>query len=231
VEDYLSEREQIDVVRRWLRENAPWAIAGVLLGVGVLVGWQQWQGWQGRQSLAASEKYTQTLEALSRADRDAANRLLDQLKGDYARTPYPDLAQLAVARFYVDNGSLSVAEGYLNDVMTHSKDEEMRLVARLRLARVQRAENKPDAALATLNGAAPGGFAPAFAEVKGDVLADKGDRAGALAAYREAAGAKTPGLVDAALLNLKIDALGGETPAAVASNAPAAPAAASGGKP
>lgn len=209
MDDYLSEREQIDKVRRWVRENAPWAIAGILLGVGLLVGWQQYQGWQQRQSLTASEKYNQTLEALSRGDRDAANNLARQLKNDYERTPYADLAELALARFYVEDGKLPEAAKYLEAVMNTSKDEELKLVARLRLARVQRAQGNFDAALATLNGANAGGIAPAFAEVRGDVLYDKGDRAGALAAYREAATAKTPGLVDAELLQLKIDALGG----------------------
>jgi predicted negative regulator of RcsB-dependent stress response len=209
VDEYLSEREQVDRVRRWFKENAPWAIAGILLGVGLLVGWQQYQGWRERQSLAASEKYNQTIEALARGDRDAATSLARQLKADYERTPYADMAELALARFYVEDGKLAEAVKYLEDVMNTSTDEELKLVARLRLARVQRALGNGDAALATLGGAKAGGFAPAFAEVRGDVLFDRGDRAGALAAYREAAAAKEDGLVDAELLQLKIDSLGG----------------------
>lgn len=224
MDEYLSEREQIDRVGRWVRENAPWAIAGILLGVGLLVGWQQYQGWQERQSLAASEKYNQTLEALARGDRDAANNLARQLKSDYERTPYADMAELALARFYVEDNKFAEAAKYLEDVMNTSKDEELKLVARLRLARVQRALGNGDAALATLNGANAGGFAPAFAEVRGDVLLDRGDRAGALAAYREAAAAKQAGLVDAELLQLKIDSLGGTTgQPTTASAQPAAP--------
>lgn len=224
MDDYLSEREQIDRVRRWTRENAPWAIAGILLGVGLLVGWQQYQGWRERQSLAASEKYDQTIEALARGDRDAANNLARQLKSDYERTPYADMAELALARFYVEDGKLAEAAKYLEDVMNTSKDGELKLVARLRLARVQRALGNADAALATLSGAEAGGFAPAFAEVRGDLLLDRGDRAGALAAYREAAAAEQAGLVDAELLQLKIDSLGGTAgQATTASAQPPAP--------
>jgi predicted negative regulator of RcsB-dependent stress response len=222
VDENLSEREQIEAVRRWIRENAPWAIAGVLLGVGLLVGWQQFQGWRERESLQGSAKYNQTLEALSRGDKDAATKLAQQLKDDYARTPYADLAELALARFYAEDGKWPDAAKYLEDVMKTSKDEELQLVARLRLARVQRAAGQYDAALATLNGAKPGSFGPAYAEVRGDVLFDRGDKAGALAAYREAAAGKTPGLVDAELLQLKIDSLGG--PAAAPTTASASPA-------
>jgi len=42
VEEYLSERQQIEHVRGLIRENAPWAVTGVLLGVAALVGWQQY---------------------------------------------------------------------------------------------------------------------------------------------------------------------------------------------
>ena len=218
----MSEREQLDQVRRWIRENAPWALAGVLIGVGALVGWQQWQAWQQRQSLAAGQKYSQALDALSRNDRDAAARLATQLRQDYARTPYADLAALALARYHVEYNQLADAERYLTDVMNGSHDQELRLVARLRLARVQRADGKPDLALATL-AAAPAAAAQvaALAEVRGDALRDKGDRAGALAAYQAALAAPPEAGVSRALLELKSADLGAA--AAPATGSPTAP--------
>ena len=221
MEDYLSEREQLEQVRRWIRENAPWALAGILIGVGALVGWQQWQAWRERQSLAAGQKYSQTLEALTRNDRDAATRLATQLRQDYARTPYADLAALGVARYHVESNELADAARYLTDVMNSSRDQELKVVARLRLARVERAEGKPDLALATL-AAAPAGAArsAAFAEVRGDALRDKGDRAGALAAYQAALAAPPEAGVNRALIELKNADLGA---------VPAAPAAGSAG--
>ncbi len=230
MEDYLSEREQVDRVRAWVRENAPWALAGILIGVGALVGWQQWQGWQERQAQSASEKYEQTLQALGRDDRDAATKMATQLKTDYSNTPYGDMAELALARFHVDAGRWADASKYLADVMESSEDAELRLVARLRLARVQRAEGKLDAALATLDGGGSelAGYAAAYAMVRGDVLLDRGDRAGALAAYRRAMEVKDEGLVDRELLQLKVDDLGA-APATAASAGPA-PAAAGGAR-
>ena len=59
-------------------------------------------------------------------------------------------------------------------------DPRLALTARLRLARVQVDQNQADAALATLAGPEAGAFAPRFAEVRGDALLAKGDRAGAL---------------------------------------------------
>ena len=227
MEGYVSEREQIAEVRRFIRENAPWALAGVLIGVGALVGWQQWQAWRERQSLAAGQKYGLVLDALTRNDRDAATRLATQLRQDYARTPYGDLAALALARYHVEFNELADAERELAAVMSSSRDQELKVVARLRLARVQRAEGKPDDALTTL-AAAPSGTAQAavLAEVRGDVLRDKGDRAGALAAYQAALAAPPEAGVNRALIALKSADLGA-APAGPTAGA-AAPAAASG---
>ena len=216
MDEYLSERQQIEQLRGVVRENAPWAVSGVLIGVGLLVGWQQWQGWRERQGQAAGALYNQSLEALARGDREAAAKLVGQLQQGLRRTPYVDLGQLALARYNAENDHLADAEHALEDVMLHTKDESLALVARLRLARVQRAEGKPDAALATLAAAPAGAAAPAFAEVRGDILQDKGDRDGARAAYAEALASTTTGIPNRERLELELAALGGPPPPAAA---------------
>ena len=221
MEDYLSEREQIESLRGAAKENAPWALAAVLIAGAMILGWQQYQGWRQRQSVTASQKYTATLEALSRADKTSAAKIIDELKSDYARTPYADLATLALVRFEVATNDLADAAKRLEDVMQTARDPELRVVARLRLARVQRAQAKPDLALATLAGVPEKDSTAAFTEVKGDALADKGDKAGALAAWREALDAKMPGLVNRELLELKVASLGALPVAAPAATAPA----------
>jgi len=90
-------------------------------------------------------------------------------------------------------------------------------VVRLRIARLQIEQNRLDDALATLNAVQPGAFASRYAEVRGDALLAKGDRNGALKAYREAqsaqagqAAATAPAAPPGAgsdLLTLKINAL------------------------
>jgi predicted negative regulator of RcsB-dependent stress response len=218
VEEYLSERQQIDWLRATVKENAPWALASVVITIGLFVGYQQWQGWRARQSATASQKYEATLDALARGDADGAARVVKELRESYGRTPYSDLAALALARFDVEGGKLADAAGLLEAVMKNTRDEDVATVARLRLARVQRADGKADAALATLAAAPAGTTSPAFADVRGDVLLDKGDKAGALAAWHEALAAKSPGL-NRELVELKIAAL----------EPPAPPAAAAGG--
>lgn len=212
VDEYLSEREQAEQLRHWLRENWIWLVAGVALTLGGFYGWRWWESRQAGRSIEAEARFTTMLNALAGDQRDEGRRIAGELTSEYADTPYADQATLVLARIDVDGGDLAKARERLAQVMESSDDPELRLVARLRLARVQLAEAQHDAALATLAGAGEASVEARVAELRGDVLLAKGDRAAALAAYRQAqaaAGAAGPGmeLVDAQLLGLKIDEL------------------------
>jgi predicted negative regulator of RcsB-dependent stress response len=216
VEDYLTDRERVDWLRGWLKENLPWMLAGLAIAGAGIVGFRQFQAWQVRQGGAASQKYNAGLDALSRADRDGALRIDNELKSSYSHGPYADLLDFAIARYDVETGKLDEGARRLELLESSAGDTEMRVVARLRLARVQRAQGKLDAALATLAGVPAGSGSAAFTEVRGDVLADKGDRAGARKAWQEALETKVPGMVNRELLELKVAALGAPTAAAAA---------------
>jgi predicted negative regulator of RcsB-dependent stress response len=214
VDDYLSERDQWDALKGWLRENGAWMVAGVIIGVAGLFGYRWWEERQIEQAHTAQARYTEVLSALGRNDRTRATELADELKRDFARTPYSDQAQLALARAHVESLEFDAAIQRLREVMEGSKDDELRLIARERIARVQLAQDRPDEALATLAAAdSPGVFSARYAEVRGDALLRKGDTAGAIAAYREALASTEPGVVDMGQLQLKLNDLGaGETP-------------------
>ena len=50
VDEYLSEREQADQLRHWVRENWLWVVAGVALGLGGLYGYRWWEAHQTARS-------------------------------------------------------------------------------------------------------------------------------------------------------------------------------------
>jgi predicted negative regulator of RcsB-dependent stress response len=209
LEDYLSEREQIEGMRLWLKENAAWLLLALAIPFAVFGGKAQWQRWHENQALGASVRYTQLLDALSHGDRTGARKLGDALRAESSKSPYADQGDLALARAAVEANELADAETLLARVMTSGLDDEIRLIARLRLARVQRAEGHIDQGLATLQGVDPKGFLAVYAELRGDFLLQKGDRAGALAAYREAVAAGGKGTIDEELVGYKIADLAG----------------------
>jgi predicted negative regulator of RcsB-dependent stress response len=212
VDEYLSEREQAEQLRHWLRENWIWLVAGVALTLGGFYGWRWWEARQFGRSAEAEARFTAMVDALAANQREEGLRIAGELTGEYADTPYADQATLVLARLDVEGGDLPKARERLAQVMESAGDPELRLVARLRLARVQLAEGQHDAALATLDGAAAASVEARVLELRGDALLAKGDRAGALAAYRQAQSTavgegRAAALVDPELLGLKIDEL------------------------
>ena len=207
MDDYLSESEQWEFVKRWMRENAVWIVGGVVLGVLALAGWRIWQERTERLAQEASGRYEQAIEAFGRNDRARGFTLVDELRRDHRNSPYADQADLLAARVQVDTREFDKAAERLKRVMDVSRDAELAIVARGRLARVYLEQDKPDEALALLKGGKDGAFEPRFEEIRGDALLAKGDRSGALTAYRAARSGAAGGAVDAGLLELKIIAL------------------------
>jgi predicted negative regulator of RcsB-dependent stress response len=207
VEEYLSEKEQWEAIKTWLRENGLWIIAGVAVGAGALGAWRWYQDHVDSVGAQASAKYTQVLDAFGHGDRTQAFVLLGELERDYSSSPYVDQGKLMAARIYVDSGDLDKAVKELQAVMEHTKDSELALLSRLRLARVQIAQNKPDAALATVNGLKAGAFEPRYHEVLGDAYYAKGDKANALKEYMKAKVGDFGGSSDSQELDLKISDL------------------------
>jgi predicted negative regulator of RcsB-dependent stress response len=214
VEEYLSESERWEWIKAQVRENAASTILTVAVVVGAVFAYNWWQGHQDAGRLDAGAKYTQMSQALEGGDRTKALLLLGELERDHAGSPYTDQARLLAARLYVTGNDLEHAASELSTVAEHSKDHELALLARLRLARVQIAQGKPEAALASLGGVEPGAYAGRYHEVRGDAYFAKGDKAAALSEYKSAQGQDND-----PLLGLKIADLSAAAPAA----APPAP--------
>jgi predicted negative regulator of RcsB-dependent stress response len=209
VDEYMNEQEQWDFVRNWLRENGVWLIAGVALAGAGLWGWRSWQAHQEGMLMEANAQYQQVLAAFGKNDMPTATKLADQLQSTHPGTGYAEQAELAVARMQVENNQLPGALDRLQKVQSSTSDPELSMVVRLRIARIQIEQNRIDDALKTLSAVNPGAFAGRFAEVRGDALLAKGDRAGALKAYREAQSSQSAqaGATAGDLLALKINEL------------------------
>jgi predicted negative regulator of RcsB-dependent stress response len=205
-EEFMTDDEQLEQVKRVVKEYGTWIIGGVVLGVALLLGWRYYQGVQNTQALAAAGKFGEMTTAIQANDAAKARTLADGIIKDFRGSPYADQAQLALAGLAVDGGKSADAVAPLTAVMTGSKDADLRQVARLRLARVLIDQGKPDDAIKTLSEGTPGGFAGRYHEVRGDALKAKNDTAGALTEYKAALSANAGG--DGSLLELKIADLG-----------------------
>jgi len=202
-EEYLTDDEQLEAVKRAFTEYAPWILGGIVLGVGGWFGYQQYGSHQNSVALQAAGQFNQMTVALQMNDGKKSLELAQGLIKDFPNSPYADQAQLTIARIDVESGKSADAIAPLTQVMNNSKDSELKQVARLRLARVLIDQGKPDEAIKTLAEGTPGSFAGRYHEVHGDALNAKKDIAGATAEYTQAL-ATSDGGADAALLQLKL---------------------------
>lgn len=223
MDDLLTDQQQAEQVKGWLRQNGLFLAAGVVLGLGGLFGWNQWNRYQERQAEAASAAYTTFLQSVRAGQFAQAEAGMATLAAEFGGSPYADQGRLAMARLYLDQGKADQAAESLRLVADTATTEEFRYIARLRLARVLVFQEKYDEALKALKDPGSRAFAPAFHDIRGDVYSAMGKQAEARSEYEQALNSDAAAnLIDRAYVQAKLDDLGGSLAAlAPAGQAPA----------
>ncbi|MBV1808576.1 tetratricopeptide repeat protein [Pseudomonas viridiflava] len=185
-----SEDDELAGVKDWWQRNGKPLVAGGLLALIAVLGWQFWQRYQANQSQGASMLYQQLLETAltpsGQADTTRVAEISGKLKSEYGGTTYAQYGSLFVAKVAVDTGKLDDAAAELKVVADKPANETLGEIARQRLARVLAAQNKADDALKLLDGDADKSFLASREELKGDLLVQLGRTDEAHAAYQKA---------------------------------------------
>lgn len=213
--DYASDEEQVEAIRRWWQENGRSVITGVVVGLAAIGAWRGWEWYTTQQGLQASSHYEQVMSALGSDQRETVAEHATILREDYAGTPYAALAAFAAARAAVDADAPGEAESWLRWVLDNADDAHLRHLARARLARVVGAGGDTAVALELIDADVPSAYTALYGEIRGDLLAARGDRAAAAEAYREALDAEVqpadPGLVQRKLNHVEAGGDGSQT--------------------
>ncbi len=201
MDDLLSEKEQIEAIRSWWQVNGRYVISGIVLGVAILVGWNQWQAHQRTTRLQASALYETLAREVDDGDLEASEAAAVDLYDNYASTTYAALASLAMAKLYMEKGRDQDAADTLNALLTvrgHSRlpivgwlqalvgvadFSELQMVGRLRLAKVYLYQNKNQEVIELLSGFEDTSFSARYDELLGDAYVALGQIAEATAAY------------------------------------------------
>ncbi|MBY5992831.1 YfgM family protein [Ferrimonas balearica] len=203
MEIYSTEEQQVEAIKKFWKEYGTSIIGGAVLGLGGLFGWNYYQGHVETQREAASAAFTQVVEQAAQS-QDALDNLVTQFQAEHGNSGYGPLSQLLLARAAVEAGDLAKAETLLSDALP-ALDSATKPMVQLRLARVQLAQEKLDAAEGTLAQVQSEAFAAQREELKGDILVKKGDTEGARAAYEAALAAG--GAQTSPALQMKLDDL------------------------
>ena len=184
--EYETEEQQVEALKEWWRENGRAVITGVVLGGVVIGGWTFWQSRAESQAIAASDGFSKTIEAISASDTTQATELADELQDDQPDSLYSSYANFAAARADIDNNDLSSAADRLKWVSENAPQDDVRLIAKVRLARVQGALGDASAGLSSLPSTFPDSFKGLVEEARGDLRVHHGDADGARTAYEAA---------------------------------------------
>jgi predicted negative regulator of RcsB-dependent stress response len=208
VDGLVSEREQIEAIRNWWADNGRYVIAGVLLGIALLVGWNYWKKQKAQTEAQASALYESLAADVADVEVKDAEAAAADLYADYESTIYARQARLAMAKLYMSAGRDQDAAGELTALINGDEGDELQMIGRLRLARILLYQEKPQEAVDLLQGFDDTAFAARYSEALGDAYVALGRFEDARDAYT-AALADNPQAptVDAALIRMKINDL------------------------
>ena len=204
----LSEKEQLEALKAWWAENGNYVMGGIALGIVVIFGWNRWDSSIAEKEIAASTLYENIMDASSRGNIDNATFAADELFENYATSPYAAHGRFAMARLYMDNGRDQDAVDVLQAVIDFHPNDELSLVARLRLAKILLYQGRAEATLDLLHDLPESAFDQRFSEVLGDAYVALESYPEAESAYISALGdGSAIGAVDQNLIKLKINDL------------------------
>lgn len=204
----LEEQEQIATIKSWWGQYGKLAMVTVVAGLLVVGGIRGWYYYQNSQATSAVALFAQLQGAERASDHKKVRDIATQIIEHYGSTPYAALAALAAAKSDFETGDLAAAKTRLQWTIENAKEDELRDVARLRLARVLLDEKKPDEALKLLETKHGDSFTGLYADVKGDVLLAQGKRQEARAAYQVALDKSDAASPLRQIIQLKLDAVG-----------------------
>ena len=203
MDDLQSEKEQIEEMRAWWTVYGRYVIAGVVIAVGLLIGFNQYQSSKLAAQVEASVLFESLATHVFEGDLEDAEVVADELANNYANTAYAAQSKLAMARLYMDKNRDQDAADALNELLAMRGNGALKHVGRLRLARILLYQDKAQEVIDLLADQDNVAFAGLYAEMRGDAYAALGQVSDAGDAYRVAL-ADTSQTVNRGLVQMKL---------------------------
>jgi predicted negative regulator of RcsB-dependent stress response len=178
--------DQLANLKNWWIQYGKALIAGVVIGLLLLVGGNYWRQYKIKQAETASLLYENLFTDLQQGKIDAVSTTTTKLMQDYETTPYAGKSALLLARLRFDTGDIAGTRTHLEWAMKNGTEAAVQHSARLRLGRLLLDQGETAAAMALVNIKDTNGFVSEYEELKADTLLAQGDRDAARRAYQAA---------------------------------------------
>ena len=195
-----TEEEQVEQIKIWWNSNGKQIIAGAVIGLAGIWGWNTYSDYQDNQSLNARSLY------LSYASDSNNLGAYDKLTTDFSSSTYSDQAILLMAKYLFDAGSYTQALGVIKPLI-NSPSSVIANTAVLRIASIHLQLGQHDQALSILDGQSEDGFSGLIYNLMGDIYLDLGNRTEAKNYYSLAIDNVTENSNLSQLIQIKLDDL------------------------
>lgn len=182
---YSTDDEQLERIKKWVKEYAPTVIISILIVVVATFGWRYWMQRVNNVRADASNTYEQLLSNAMNNGAGIQEQAQNLIK-KYSSTPYAKLAALLLAKEEIQSGDMAGAQKELNWVIQESDVDSIKQIARDRLARLLISENKADQAIEILKTVNDKAFLTAIDAIRGDAYVAIGNTEMARKSYQAA---------------------------------------------
>ena len=168
--EYLTEEEQIDAIKRWWKENGKSIVLGLVLGIGGISGFRYWQGTVDEQARVASMQFDEVV-TLSSDKKETFLEKVETIQKEHSGASYADLSAFVAAKKLVADKDYLGAKKQLQWVVENSKFDSFVHIARIRMVKVMIQLNEVQAGLDLIKNIDSSGFESTYAELRGDIYA------------------------------------------------------------
>ncbi len=204
----LEEQEKLSALQAWWEAYGKYVTAIVTLLSVTIIAVQGWRWYTRSESEKAAVLYNAVSQAVAINGLDKARDAGAQLLDKYPRSAYASRGALLLAKLAIDANDKGLAKTRLQWVIDHSSEDELKQIARLRIAYVLLDEKAYDDALRVLDAKHDESLDGLYADAKGDILTAAAKPAEARAAYEAALLKLDPKGGYRAYVQLKLDSLG-----------------------
>jgi len=166
----LEEQEQLDQLKAFWKTWGNLITWVLTIALTAYAGWNGWNWYQRDQASKAAAMYDELDRAVQAGDAEKAGRVFTDLKDRYPGTSYAAQAALQAAKVQFDKGQAEAARTSLSWAAGSASQEELRDVARLRLAGLQLDAKQYDEAAKSLDAIKSPDFEALKADRRGDLL-------------------------------------------------------------